>query len=364
MNVIQPEVVFPDLKKEISELDDEQVITFASSAQFPFATQAEEFEWSTPYVSTRITAAINQQLIMVNAGPSGADRPEGFWICRECGKTRIDGADTSPHAPDYYVEKFGGHQSNRCPGIFSNVFLGYAFATDLMLMRIQLDKPILTDITNRAARRPLDSALTSVAEAISLAAAHTLDIDPRELSAGHRFISLHGQTFADLYLFDTLAGGAGYAHMASTQIQTVIADAEALLANCTCDVSCTRCLRHYGNRFKHGDLDRFLALDLIRYIRTKRAPAAFELHEQRHALRRLGQMFALDGWIVSDHGKAALQAKKGTEQRSIGTYPSLLELSATDFNKVDAAHWISMFDLKRDLPGVFAALSSAPPAAT
>ena len=100
-----------------------------------------------------------------------------------------------------------------------------------------------------------------------LAASRVLDIDYNELSAGYRLLplSIGG---ADIYLFDTLSGGAGYAHIAGTVLKEIIKEARYILADCenNCEKSCYKCLRHYANQFYHNQLNRFVALELLDYV--------------------------------------------------------------------------------------------------
>ena len=354
MIVIQPEVVFPDGRQEIDELDDEQVITYSSPAQFPVVSQDETFDWKSRFAKASVAAAQNQQLVMVNAGQPGEERPNGFWVCRSCGKTNLDDSQNGvAHSRDYSIEVFGRRPPGHCTGVRENVFLGYSFSTDVMLMRVSLTEPMVTNVTNRIARRPMEAALSSLVEALSLSAAHILDIDPRELSGGHRFVRVGGQTYADLFLFDTLAGGAGYAHMAANDVVSIFEDAVRRLSECNCDQSCNKCLRHYGNRFKHADLDRRLALDLIWYIQSARIPAIGSVMDQKRLLEPLGYMLRLDGWSVEYLAETPLSATKENRRLRLGVYPALLDPDLVDPDGLAVDRMISAFDLKSDLPGVF-----------
>lgn len=71
-----------------------------------------------------------------------------------------------------------------------------------------------------------------------------------------------------VYLYDTLAGGAGFARQAGEHGLTLFQDAIELLEGCPgqCDRSCYRCLRSFKNRFEHGLLDRFVGASLLRYL--------------------------------------------------------------------------------------------------
>jgi ATP-dependent helicase YprA (DUF1998 family) len=111
-------------------------------------------------------------------------------------------------------------------------------------------------------------ALTSLVEAIALAASRVLQIDEGELSGW--WTPLMGPTDeAQLYLYDLLPGGAGYARAVGDAIEQVLDATEVLLGGCDCVSSCYRCIRHYGNNWIHASLDRHLALQLLRHVRSR-----------------------------------------------------------------------------------------------
>jgi hypothetical protein len=109
-----------------------------------------------------------------------------------------------------------------------------------------------------------------------------LDIDPGELSSGFRLLpprdNEKGQ--AELYLFDTSSGGAGYAAEAGAELPTVLERTAQLLLSCPagCERSCHNCLRHYGNRFLHPQLDRRLAALCLEYARFGTMPTMKSLY--------------------------------------------------------------------------------------
>jgi hypothetical protein len=238
------------------------------------------------------------------------------------------------------------------------VFIGYPFLTDILLLRVAIKPPLVTDISNRFSRLPLENALTSLGEALVLAASHELDIDVREVSVGHRFLTLGGASFADLFLYDTISGGAGYSHMAAERIDKIVSRAQAVLENCICDSSCEKCLRHYANRFRHADLDRHLASEMLRYIREGHLVERLSLSDQVKMLKGLGYMLQLAGWNVHfSDGKSGtpLMATEGSRHIRVGAHPALCASADSD-GTVDIS--FSTFDLKKDLPGTFAATTA------
>jgi hypothetical protein len=72
----------------------------------------------------------------------------------------------------------------------------------------------------------------------------------------------------DIYIYDTLPGGAGYAREIAANVPDICKLARKLMNQCPsqCDSACYRCLLDYGNQRYHGLLDRNLAIDVINYI--------------------------------------------------------------------------------------------------
>ena len=101
-----------------------------------------------------------------------------------------------------------------------------SFTTDLLLLRIKIAKPIVTDTTNPVVLRALEDALYSIAEGLRLCASRhpQLDLDPSEFGAGFRIVPTQAQDelLLDVYLYDTLAGGAGYAELAGRHLPEIL----------------------------------------------------------------------------------------------------------------------------------------------
>jgi hypothetical protein len=73
---------------------------------------------------------------------------------------------------------------------------------------------------------------------------------------------------AEIYLYDTLAGGAGFTRRVQEFGTSIFLDALERLEQCPadCDESCYQCLRSFRNRFEHGLLDRKVGASLLRYL--------------------------------------------------------------------------------------------------
>ncbi|WP_117122225.1 DUF1998 domain-containing protein, partial [Klebsiella pneumoniae] len=78
-----------------------------------------------------------------------------------------------------------------------------------------------------------EDALYTIAEALRLAASRhkQLDLDPAEFGSGFRILpTIEEDTQAlDLFLYDTLSGGAGYAEVAAANLDDILTATLALL---------------------------------------------------------------------------------------------------------------------------------------
>jgi hypothetical protein len=359
VGVIQPEVVYPDEGREVDEYDDEQVFSHATGAQLPLPKGESPFDWQPFLARGKLTFARNHPLVMVNKGEEGAGDADGFLICNRCGKTSLEGMPLGAHRRDYRIEPRRGvpKASNTCNGEFQRIYLGYSFTSDILLFRMPIQHPFRFDPLMKRARQPLADALQSLCEAFVLAVGRKLDIDIREINAGYRFVKLGDEHFADVFVYDTLSGGAGYATQAGEVFPAVFKHVEFLLDHCDCSSSCDKCLRHYGNRLHHGALDRFLALDLVRFINEGRSPNSFDRTHQQTVLEPLAQMLSLAGWTLTRDSDAPMRATRDGKAVKLWCYPSLLDPKALGFAESAVVKAFSPFELSRDLPGAYAEIT-------
>jgi hypothetical protein len=126
-------------------------------------------------------------------------------------------------------------------------------------------------------------ATLTVSEALAKAASQLLEIEPGELMAEYRpSLTPEGREGlkAEIFLYDTLPGGAGFASQLIECGTELFQRAIQLVKTCpeNCDASCYRCLRSFKNKFEHHLLDRHVAAELLEYLLTGTIP---DFDEQR-----------------------------------------------------------------------------------
>ena len=223
-------------------------------------------------INERIRSYYERSYLLVsNTGP----RSEGYSYCVKCGLIEPTAAShhqtNQPH-PKPHPDLRDPH----CPGDRATraLVLGTDFISDVLLISLQVAPPI----SLRPGLLATNVALRTVAEAITKAATAILGIEAGELQAEYRpaLTELGREGLeSEIYVYDTLSGGAGFARRVGDRLQQVFERALRTLESCpaNCDRSCYRCLRSFRNRFEHDHLDRHLGASLLRYVLLGEEPA-------------------------------------------------------------------------------------------
>lgn len=209
---------------------------------------------------------LKDHLLVTNRGP----RLEGYNYCLLCGRIEPAAVENST-VIGAHPKPFPDRREQGCPGgrAVRGIVLGTDFITDVLLVSVRVEAPL----TVRADLYATEVALRTVSEALSRAACDTLQLEAAELQAEFRSaLTPAGRDGfeAEIFLYDTLAGGAGFARQAGVRFGEIFDRALMLLESCPdgCDRSCYRCLRSYKNKFDHDLLDRRVGAYLLRYLMT------------------------------------------------------------------------------------------------
>jgi hypothetical protein len=164
-----------------------------------------------------------------------------------------------------------------CPGrVSAGVVLGTDFPTDIALFSLRLEKPFKL----APAHDETASGMRTICEALAMAACRLLELESGEILAEHRpALNESGAAgmMVEVFLYDTLAGGAGFSPQLVPRAKELFEEALNIVENCPeqCDSSCYRCLRSFRNKLDHSLLDRFVGAQLLKHLLTGQ-PADFD----------------------------------------------------------------------------------------
>jgi hypothetical protein len=243
--------------------DDEPATSHATRAKLTAPTPADPAKWTV--INDRIGSYFEQsQLLVTNTGP----RADGYNYCTKCGLIE-PAAATKPIIVRGHQKPFPDNRHQICDGDATarGLVLGTDFISDVLLVSLKVEHPLTLRpeyASTRIALRTLSEALTATACAI-------LGIHSAELQAEFRpALTPRGRMGieAEIYLYDTLPGGAGFSQRAGRLGMKLFDETLGLLESCPtdCQSSCYRCLRSYKNKFDHGQLDRHIGASLLRYL--------------------------------------------------------------------------------------------------
>ena len=258
-----PGFAHPVTKSEGTSPEDQPARSYATRAKLTMHTPPDDARWSKVTPRVRIHFA-RERLLVTNRGP----REEGYSYCTRCGLIEptalpngsVHGEHAKPFPDDREQNCLGGR-------VTTGLVLGTDFISDVLLVSVRADPP-LTLVPSVLAT---DVALRTVSEALTKAACARLELEASELQAEYRpSLTREGRQGqeAEIYLYDTLPGGAGFAQRVGQLGIGVFEDALRILESCPadCDRSCYRCLRSYKNKFEHDLLDRQVGASLLRFL--------------------------------------------------------------------------------------------------
>lgn len=258
-----PGFAHPVYEEEMTSPDDMPETAHATRAKLTMPTPADDEKWVP--VNDRIRAMPDRKHLLVsNTGP----KQEGYNYCTKCGRIEASAEATAalggPHEKPFPDEK-----EPQCPGSGTTrgLVLGTDFITDIALFSLRVAAPLKL----KPGLYPTDVALRTVSEALAKAACSMLQIEPGELMAEYRPALTPAGTSgleAEIFLYDTLPGGAGFASQVAHRGSELFEQALTLMKTCPedCDASCYRCLRSFKNKFEHGLLDRHVGAELLDYL--------------------------------------------------------------------------------------------------
>ena len=259
-----PGFAHPVDTEEVTSPDDMPETSYATRAKLTMNTPDDGDAWSVVNERLRVLPS-RKHLLVSNAGP----RKDGYTYCTKCGRIETTAAHSHKlHGTHLkpYPDDDGKHN---CDGISPtrHIVLGTDFITDIALFSLRVAPPM----SLKPGHTSTVVGLRTVSEALATAACQLLELEPGEVMAEFRpALTPAGTTGleAEIFLYDTLPGGAGFSRQLAESPVDLFQAALNLLNSCQegCDASCYRCLRSFKNKLEHSLLDRHVGAQLLQYL--------------------------------------------------------------------------------------------------
>ncbi len=257
--------------EEVTSPDDMPETSYATRAKLTMGTPDEGAGWLEVNERVRVLRS-RQHLLVSNSGP----KKDGYTYCTRCGRIEAS-TDPSPTLIRPHCKPYPDDDDRQiCDGTSPtrHIVLGTDFITDIALFSMR----VATPLSLRPGHSSTAVALRTASEALAKAACKLLEIEPGEVMAEFRpALTPDGADGleAEIFLYDTLPGGAGFSSQLSDRGLELFQLALCLVKICpeNCDSSCYRCLRSFKNRFEHRLLDRHVGAELLEYLLSGELPA-------------------------------------------------------------------------------------------
>lgn len=315
-NMVKPWGFAPKDARDIPNAQLSEEYTTVQQPLYSTLPKAEDIKLIKGYKNTKIASRTNQRIIMLNHGYSN----HGFMICPDCGAAMPgDTSDVLKVVRRPYYNKFARTGCRHTNAM--NINLGYDFVTDMLVLEIELDHE---KINTKRDNIWLNRASQSLAEAFRLAACRELDVEFTELVTGYRYRQNKKGSFIDIYLYDSLSSGAGYAINAANNIDKLLDKVREILNGCNCESACYNCLKHYRNQFVHGILDRFAALDLLNWAQKGELHTRISKEKQIQLITPLVDILREMHYFIEFVGDQ-IYITHNNNRKEIVIYPSMLK---------------------------------------
>jgi ATP-dependent helicase YprA (DUF1998 family) len=264
-----PGFAHPENEQEVTSPDEVPETSPATRAKLTMGTD-ESTPWEPVNERIRVLPT-RRHLLVSNTGP---DR-EGYSYCTKCGRIEAS-TDPSPKLAMPHRKPYPDDDDKKiCDGAATarHLVLGTDFITDIALFSMQVAAPLRL----KPGHSSTAVALRTASEALAKAASLLLEVEAGELMAEFRPAltpaGIAGLE-AEIFLYDTLPGGAGFSTQIAGRGEELFRLALTLMKTCpeNCDASCYRCLRSFKNKFEHGLLDRHIGAALLEYLLDGEVP--------------------------------------------------------------------------------------------
>lgn len=260
-----PGFAHPVYVEEGTSPDDQPPRSYATRAKLSAPAPGPAEGWRDVSDGIR-TLYWRKHLLVTNRGPLA----QGYSTCIRCGAIAPTSAsNASSSLQTTHLKPYPDEREGECPGnaCTHGLVLGAEFLSDILLISLKVSSPL----SLQPGMLSTEVALRTLCEAVARAGTELLELEPGDVVAEHRPALTSGGAQgleAEIYIYDTLPGGAGFAHRLWDCDRELLEKALAILQQCPegCSESCYRCLRSYKNRMDHSLLDRHLGAGLLSHL--------------------------------------------------------------------------------------------------
>ncbi len=265
------------------------------------------------------------ELVFCNHGPR--DQLGGFFICPVCGRS-LNPDETKAHnypndIPPHRGKQKGPRAGDPCPQQppydTNQLILIHTFQSEVITLGIALPPEMDAPFGDPVGK----AACYSIGTLIANAATRILHIDPGELKTGARAVRRNNGIQGEVFIYDDVPGGAGYARNIKHHLGEILDLALKIGKSCTnpnCIGACYKCMFDYRNQFLHPILDRHIGTAMLEYVLNGKSPRLSKKEEQ-FAVEHL-KPFANPQWTIGaaeEHdGIHYPMILKGRDNRRIG----------------------------------------------
>lgn len=313
-DMVRPWGFAPRDGKSIPNAQLEEEYTAVNQPLYSTLPSSEDIKSIANFKNIRSASRTNQRIIMINNGSNN----NGFMICPDCGAAMPGyNASVLKDVKRPYISKFAKGFCHHTEA--RNVNLGYDFVTDMLVLEITLDE---TKVDAKRDSFWLRQAAVSLSEAIRLSACKMLDVEFTELVTGYRYRRNKKGIFIDIYLYDSLSSGAGYAVSIENEIIDLLKNTKELLQGCDCGSACYKCLKHYRNQYLHGSLNRYFALDLLEWAIDGKTKAPLSIKKQKNLIAPIESILRENGCEITMINNELFLTYKNKKKRIV-IYPGM-----------------------------------------
>jgi len=315
MNMLKPWGFAPENGSSSKESESDVEFSFAEHPCYSAPPKDDMVK--TVFRNLKMANRYDEVITIINKGPDS----DGFTVCRKCGAA-VAGSEgfhgTRIRSP-YKMYKTCKHEDTE------NVVLGHTFRTDMLVLQIEVD-PRIVDTSMEGMW--LKSATVSLAETLKLAASRLLDVEFNDIKVGYRVRYSRNKVYIDIFVYDSLSSGAGYAFEVANCLEELFNEAVQLLTGCNCERACHDCLKNFWNQREQVFLNRKDAIELLNWALVGEMATMYDPDKQVELFSTIKSVLVMDDeFSTVQTGENNIIVKYQDQSKDVLIIPSMYNKS-------------------------------------